>query len=452
MLIRKTGFMYQSLRRLLQVDKTVTSRSDEELSAEVERNYRWNYIANLLDVAFYWLGNSFASATTIIPLFVSKLTPSPFAIGLVAIIAQSGWSLPQIFTANVIEQLPRKKAVVINLGFFSERLPVLLWVVAALIVPRSPILALVVFLLSFAWANLGAGAVAPAWQDLIARCFPVNRRGRFLGMSLFVGAGFGALGASLSAWILKTYPFPTNFVYTFGIAAIAIIFSWVFLSFTREPVVAITRPKQSSRQFFSSLPEILRRDHNFSRFLLVRMVLSLGGMGVGFITVAALHRWQIPDSTVGVYTIVLLLGQTAGNLFFGWLSDRFGHKLSLELGILAYFVSFTLAWLAPAKEWFYVVFAFSGIASGAIVVSGILVIMEFCEPQRRPTYAGLTNTSIGLVGMLAPMLGAGIANVNYSLLFAISAAFNLIAWVAMHWWVKDPRWAKAENVLATRQF
>ncbi|MEA2008588.1 MAG: hypothetical protein U9O54_05670, partial [Chloroflexota bacterium] len=191
MLLRKIGFVNRSLRWLLEIDKAVPPRSDKELSVEVERNYRWNYTANLLDGAFFWFGNSFASASTIIPLFVSKLTFNPFAIGLVAIIAQSGWALPQLFTANAVEQLPRKKAIVVNVGFFLERLPTWLWIIAALISKRSPNLALVLFLVSFAWFNLGAGVAATAWQDLIARCFPVDRRGRFLGTTLFVGAGFG---------------------------------------------------------------------------------------------------------------------------------------------------------------------------------------------------------------------------------------------------------------------
>ena len=46
-------------------------------------------------------------------------------------IAQAGWFLPQLFTANLTEQLARKKPVVVNLGLFLERLPVWLMVAAA---------------------------------------------------------------------------------------------------------------------------------------------------------------------------------------------------------------------------------------------------------------------------------------------------------------------------------
>jgi MFS family permease len=436
----RSGFS-GAMRWLLQTSRPAPPRSDDEIAAEVERNYRWNFSVNLLDTAAFMFGSSFISSTTIVPLFISKLTASPLPIGIAAGITQSGWALPQLFTANSVERLARKKPVVINLGFFAERLPMWFMVIAPMIALRGPTLALYVFLGTYAWFNVGAGVTATAWQDLLARCFPVDRRGRFFGTSMFVGTSLGALGAAISAWFLKTFPFPTNFIYILTVAAVGITFSWIFLALTREPVQPVEAPKVSNRQFWAKLPDILRSDHNFRRFLIARSLLAMGGMGTGFITIAAVQRWGVSDSTVGVYTGVLLLGQTIGNLTFGFLADRYGHKLSLELGALVSLFAFLLAWLAPAAHWYYVVFAFMGIAVGAMIVSGLLVIMEFCEPGRRPTYAGMANSSIGLVGIAAPLTGAWLAQMSYSWLFALSACVYLLAFVALHWWVKEPRWA-----------
>jgi MFS family permease len=444
----KVGPVRAALRWFLQVDRPVPARSDEEVAAEVARNYRWNFAANLLDGAAWWFGVGFASATTIMPLFVSKLTPSPLAVGLLAVLAQSGWFLPQLFTANAVEQLDRKKPVAVNLAFFLEEVPMWLVVVAAVVAGRSPKakpLALIIFLLGYAWHSLGGGVVATAYQDLIARCFPVDRRGRVLGIQAVLGFGAGALGSALSAWLLSTRPFPTNFAYTFTIAAAAITISLGFLALTREPVQPVSVPPQSNRQFWVGLPTILRRDHNYRRFLLARLLMALGGMGAGFVTVAAVARWQMPDSTVGVYTGALLVGETIGNLTLGWLADRYGHKLSLELAALASFLAFAMAWLAPSPVWYYAVFALLGFTAGGIMVSGILIVMEFCEPGRRPTYVGMANTGVGLVSMAAPLLGAWLAGLSYSWLFALSTAVNLVALAAMRWWVKEPRWTDAPS-------
>lgn len=432
-----------ALRRLLQVDRPVPPRSDEEIRDEVERNFRWNFTVNLLDGAAFWLGLSFLSATTIVPLFVSKLTQNPFAIGLVAVIAQGSWFMPQLFTANAVERLARKKPVVINLGLFLERIPFWFIVIAAILARRSPKLALLLFLVSYAWRGFGAGIVATAWQDMIARIFPVERRGRFFGTTMFVGAALGAAGASLSAWVLDRFPFPTNFIVIFAASALFITISWLFLALTREPVQPVTAPRLSNRQFWEDLPRILRRDHNFRRFLTGRLLLSLGEMGFGFVTVAAVQRWAVSDSTVGIYTAAYLVGQTAGNLAFGFLADRFGHLLSLELTGLAAMFAFALAWLAPTPAWYYLVFVLLGIAVGGIIVSGILVVLEFCPPEKRPTYTGMANTGAGVVAGAAPLLGAWLASTSYDWLFALGALFNLLAFVVLRWWVQEPRWVNA---------
>jgi len=427
------------LARFLQADQPVPARPEAEVMAEVWRNYPWNFVMNLLDGAFYWFGATFASGATILPLFVSKLTASPVPIGLLAAINQGSWYLPQIFTANVVERLPRKKPVVVNLGFFVERLPVWLLVAAALVAEGWPEVALGILLVGCAVWGLGAGLVATSWQELIARCFPVERRGRFFGLSSFVGAGAGTIGASLSAWLLQAWPFPMNFAWIFGIAAGSITLSWGFLTLVREPVQAVTVPSRSNREYLAGLPALLRHDRNFRWFLLARLLLTLGSMATGFLTVAAVQRWHVADGTVGIYTMIMFLGLTGSSPAFGFLADRLGHKLSLEIGALASFLSFGLAWLSPLPEAYYLVFLLVGIGFGSLSVSGILIVLELSVPERRPTYVGIANTGVGMAAVTGPLLATVMAGLGYAWLFATSAALSLAALVLFHWWVEEPR-------------
>ncbi len=428
-----------ALAWLLQLDQPVPPRSDDEIAAEVNHNYAWNYAVNLLDGVLFMLGASFISSSTILPLFLSKLTTNPLAFGLLAVIAQAGWPLPQLFTANFMERLARKKPVVINLGLFAERVPIFVILAAALVAGRSPALALALVLIGYAWHAFGAGLVAVSWQDLVARCFPVDRRGRFFGVTSFLGAGSGALGALLSTWLLNRYAFPLNFTYVFVLAAVALTLSWAFLALTREPAQASKVQRRGNLEYLASLPDLLREDANYRRYIITRMMLALGGMGSGFVTVAAISRWRVPDSTAGWFTLAFLAGQTTGTLVCGFLADRYGHKLCLTLGALAGLAGYGLAWLAPAPAWYYGVFALLGLLSGAIWVSGILIVMEFGGPERRPTYLGIANTGTGLAGAIAPLIGAALVNASYSLLFAVSAGVNLAALALFVWWVKEPR-------------
>jgi hypothetical protein len=62
----------------------------------------------------------------------------------------------------------------------------------------------------------------------------------------------------------------------------------------------------------------------------------------------------------------------------------------------------------------------------------------------------MANTGVGLVSVVAPLLGAWLASISYDWLFALSAGVNLLALVLMRWWVREPRWVKAETILAER--
>ena len=77
-------------------------------------------------------------------------------------------------------------------------------------------------------------------------------------------------------------------------------------------------------------------------------VIMAGGIGTGFVTVAAVQKWGIGDGVVGLYTTAMLIGQTIGTLGFGFLADRRGHKIGVELGALASLLAFLIGPRHPA--------------------------------------------------------------------------------------------------------
>jgi MFS family permease len=431
-------------QRVLEIDQPIPDRSQEELDQEIEQNYRWNFTVNVLDTGSFFLSLSFFSSATIIPLFISKLTTSPIPIGIAAMLAASSWHLPQLFTANFTEKIPRQKPVVVKLGFFSERLP--MWfMVAAAALAGSPTVALVLFLVSYAWHGFGAGLIAPAWQEMVARSFPVEKRGKYLGTGMFLGTITGIAGAAVSVRLLAILRFPNNFIVIFSLGALAVMLSLIFISLTREPVPSFRPPVRTQRQFLAGLTGILRERVNFRRFLIARLILSLGAMGSGFITLSALRTWGVSDDVVGGYTGVLLFGQAIGTLLLGFLADRKGHKLSLEIAAIVSSLAFMSVWIAPSELFYYPTFIMLGFANGGMIVSGILVVMEFAEPGRRPTFIGITNFGVGIVSLIGPLLGTAISYLGFSWLFGVSALLNIAAFIGLRFWVAEPRTAPAET-------
>ncbi|MCC7493222.1 MAG: MFS transporter [Fimbriimonadaceae bacterium] len=433
------------LRWLLELHHPAPTWSEDERLAYQAQWLRWNYVVNVTEGAFWWFGMSFASATTILPLFVSKLTDSKLPLALIAALAAAGWPLPQLLTANLAERVIRKKAVVVNLGLFTERLPILCWPLAAWLATVSPWAALLLFLVTHAWLCLGGGVIATSWTDLVANCFPVALRGRMFGMMVVLGAGTGLAGAQLSRYLLAHYPFPFNFVYTFALAAVGIMISLLLLALTREPVDPRRKERQSHGEFFATLPQLLREDSNLRWFLAARLLMVAGGLGSGFLMVSAQERWQVPDATAATFTSAMLLGQVIGNLLCGFISDRRGHKLTLASGVTCSCLAYLLAAVAPDPRWYYAVYLLLGIGGGAFFVSGILMILELAIPERRPTYVGLVNTSLGLVGLLSPLLGAALAEVSYPLLFLAGATAYALGLAVFILKVREPRGATRDH-------
>lgn len=415
--------------------------TEDQLNQEVERNYRHNFVFNALDGSTFWLGYSFITPSTILPVYISYFTSNNFLIGLIPMLSGACFLLPQLFTSNWVERLPRKIVVPVKLGFFTERVPIFLMAPAALLLAKDyPSLALVVFFILFAWHTLGAGLIAVGWQEMLAKVIPLDRRGRFLGITNFGGTATGILGATGAAWVLGHYSFPMGYVLSFTAASLFIFLSWIFLAQTREPAVISQRKQVSQITYLRSLPSVVKQDHNFRHYLITQAILALAGMGIGFLTISAVQRWNLPDSQAGTFTAAMLIGQAAANLLFGPLADRKGHKLVLEISALLGIASYGLAVLATGPAWFYLVFALRGASFAGGMLSGIMIAFEFSRPEIRPTYIGLASTLTGVAASLSPLVGSGIATLaGYQWLFVVSAAAGIAGYGMLKWWVQEPR-------------
>jgi MFS family permease len=424
---------------------TKINASNSTAQQTIERNYRWNFLVNTLDGASYWFGMSFFSSTIILPLFVSHFTDNPLTIGLIFFLGWGGIFLPQLFTANAVERAPRKKFFPVTLGFFLERLPIILLAPAVYFLAlRQPVLTLVIFFFLYTWQNVGAGVILVGWQDMIAKIIPVENRGRFFGLSNFIGNGTGILGALAVPFVLEKFTFPLGYVFSFAVAGGMFLLSWIFLSLTREPAVYTSKPPVSQLNYLRSLPEVLRRDRNFRMYLLSQIIFSLSGMATGFLVVYTVKTWLLPDAVASGFMIALQIGLTLAYLIFGFLSDRKGHKLNLEICLLLSALLLVLAIIAPSPGWFFLIFFLRGAVNAGTFISGISIVYEFTDAENRPTYIGLANTIPGVVASLAPLLGGWLAGaMSYRVMFILSALIGSISWVLLRFAVREPRKMKS---------
>jgi MFS family permease len=411
-----------------------------EYDAYLCKHQNWNFWVNVVDLAFFALAGSFIFGSTVLSLYTAYLTDSKVLVGLIPAIQNVGYYLPQLFWAQRIEQLPRKKPLLLRVSVI-ERVPYLFVTLGILLWAGAPWqFSYVVLALSLGLATFSGGLVGPAWQNMLAKVIPVQRRGRMFGLGQALGGLLGLAGAAVSRYLLAEYAFPISFGLCFLLSFIAQVISWTSLSLNREPPLASGRQALSARNYVRRLPGILRRNHNFARYLAARGLIILGTMANTFYVLYARHEFAVTDAFAAELTMVALLSQTLSNPLLGWVADRKGWKFLTEICTLLALGAVLVVLGAPSVRWLYAVFGLMNIAISGMGLAAMGMPMEFAGEEDLPTLVALANSMLAVPVLLAPVLGGWLVDVaGYSMLFWVAVGLLLAGWAAMHWAVREPR-------------
>ena len=401
---------------------------------------RYNVTVGLLDGGLFGVAIGFASFGTILPLFVATMTDSATLIGLVPAIHSAGWLLPQLFTASHTSRLRHYKRTVL-LASIHERIPFLGFAIVALLLPTIGLqTGLILTFIFLIWQGLGGGFTANGWTSMISKIIPPDSRGTFFGTQAAV-ANLLISGAAVGAgYLLDAFDSPVDFTVCFLVASVFFAFSWFALALTREPVDHEKVIEEKPLPFWHGAVRILKRDSNFSWFLIARALSQFATMGFVFYIVYALRRFDMDVVTAGYLTAALTISQTIANAGMGWMGDRVGHRAMLIIGAAAATFSSFLAWIAPSLAWFFPIFILSGFANVSIWTNGMTMTVNFSGENERPFYIGLAQTLTAPATIIAPLIGGWIADTQgFVITFALSTILSIVMMGILFFLVKEPR-------------
>ncbi|MFN8376810.1 MAG: MFS transporter [Anaerolineae bacterium] len=403
------------------------------------QNVRYNFAVNVADGTFFGLGFGFSSFTAVIPLFFATLTENTALIGFVSALHTIGWALPQMFTAQRVARMRRYKPFVL-LMTLNERLPFFLLALVALFSPQMDKgLALAFALFLVTWHSLGGGMAGTAWQSLIGKIMPPNRRGTFWGVQAAAANLTLSAGAIVAGLILEKIDGPVDFALCFLITGIFMMVSFGFLAATREPDSDPAQLPQQTRASWRDFGRIIKKDLNFRWFLLARCLSQVATMAISFYAIYAIRHLGMDEQTAGMMVGVMALAQTAGNLVLGWIGDHWGHRKVMVFGALLLTASAFVAMLAPSQGWFYLVFTLAGISNATMWATAMALTIEFGSPAEKPLYIGVTNTAQALPAIAAPILGGWLADIaSFQATFLVSVIGGLLMAVILFLVVRDP--------------
>lgn len=426
------------------------SKSSKEIALarfdeEVKKHYGWNFTANIVDCILFSMGMAFVSVSTVLPAFARHFTSSNFLIGFVSCLTTLGWMLPQILVANFTQKLKRKKDLAIFAGL-AQRIPWLfLFLIVMLLPPSSSFLFLISFFILYGIFCFSGGIVGTAWLDMVAKVTPLKKRGHLFGWGNFLGGIAGILAAFLSIYLLKSFPFPRNFAFCFLFAFAATSASYIFFMLVREPSSPVISEGSGFKEYLSSLPSLLKGDRNFLSFLISSILFGFGGMATAFFAVYAMNKLALPDSQIGVFTLLLLLGQSISSILWGHLGNKKGYKLVLEMGTVATILAILLAVFSSSVYLFYGVFFVIGTAFSAYLISFQGIVLEFSTPEMRPTYIALSNTIKAPFVSLSPLLGGFLADkFSFPFVFVLTIFILLGGILYSIFLVQEPRYLSCQ--------
>ncbi len=385
------------------------------------------------DMFFFGIGASFTSQTTVVPSFLATLTSSAPLIGLASTLATGGWLVPQLFAANRLAGLTRRKRSVTIPAIVNRSVALLTGPAVVLLGPRSSAAALTVFFSLYLAFWVVDGIASVAWLDYLGRCLSPSSRARLITLGT-IAPGIVGVGAGAVVGLVLSSPriaWPLNYGILF--LASGVLYSLSLASFfaVKDPPVATPQPRMPWPAYFGRLLVVLRTDPAFRRAVLA--AIGLGGLGVAapFYIVHGLESLGFPQASVGFFTSVQLIGSVVATLIMGLLGERRGTRSVMRLFGAAVAAVPVIALAAPFLSRAFpaaVIYVYSLVfvvvgTQGAANMTGFLNwVLEYAPATERPLYIGFANTLSGLT-LVMPLIGGWIlaASGSYPALFAVAA-------------------------------
>jgi hypothetical protein len=404
-----------------------------------------NYVLGIGSGALLVLADTLIFPTIVLALFVSHLTDSPLAIGLVPAIGAGVWFLPQFGASLILRGRRRHLPWATGASAVRAAAIALLAYVGYRADSMGDERLLRSFFICYIAYSLAAGFASVPSGSVIAKAIGTDRRRVFFSQRNLWGGAF-ALGAGL---VIRQVlgpdgsDFPRNYTYLFIAAAIALVAATFLQATMQEPARVANPPGQSTRHAIRDASAVLT-DSNYRRFLLFRVLFSLSAIADPFLIVYAFREFDASGSMVGVYVALVVLSRFVANLFWQPLSERRGNRVVLQytsvIRLLAPLIALMVPYVTKTTLYqdrvtndnaaiyaFGAVFVAYGVALSGQIVSNFGYVLDIVPAPRRPAAIGLANLILAAVSFIPVAGGSIVKRYGFEEVFLAAAFLGLAA-------------------------
>lgn len=139
----------------------------------------------------------------------------------------------------------------------------------------------------------------------------------------------------------------------------------------------------------------------------------------------AARELQVTPAAIQFSITVYLIGLSIGQLLLGILSDRFGRRPVLVVGLFLYVLASALAAMAPNLEMLLVARVFQAIGGCSGLVLGRAITRDAAGPDRATAQLAVLGAAISIGPAFAPIVGAQLAlHFGWRAIFVVLAVVN----------------------------
>jgi len=364
----------------------------------------------------------------LMPLYLKDLGSSIPQIGLFFTISQIVPLFLQILGGWISDSLGRLRAIAIGsvfgvIGF----IPLVLadswgWLVAAIAI-----------------GSVARALVGPSFDAFVAEHSSEENRGKVFGVTQAIFLVVSVVGPPLGGWLAQDFGFKQMLLVAGIFYFIAAL---IRIGMAREAAKTETGEKKLSltslRTNLSSMFGLV-----FSGGLITWILITDGFRDTSFQLSGNLFPVYMQDIgglsiqqigwAMSLFGLCTMLVTIPG----GWLADKAGERVGISLGmILMASALFTLINVPVGNRWLYFVgWALAGFGVGIQMPAYQSLISKAVPEKLRGTAFGLFNTSLGLISLPAPWIGAQLWDkISPQFPFTITALALLLSIVPI--WLK----------------
>jgi len=309
-----------------------------------------------------------------------------------------------------------------------------------------------VFILMRGLAGALTAGLVPAVMGIVADLAPQDRRGQWIGV---VNGGASAgwiVGPVLGGWLYDVYGTIVPFLVSILVALIAFLLALFFLPESHRAVG--DRAGEPPRGGFSLMQLFPRRGESGSMLPVPGAIFAV----LMLVSFTVMFAWtyiepqfmfyaydELAWSSAQLGLILSVYGATmmAGEFLLARLSDRWGRKPVLILGLGLFSFQFFGLLFFSRYSWIAASFLLAGLGNALYDPALNAYLLDIARPEHKARIMGIKATVASLGNVIGPALVVALAPLIHSRGIFLSAGVLVLVVTAIALFALAPQWVKA---------